>query len=244
MKNVFVTGAGSAIAHEVCKAWSIRKYQFYLVDKDAYKVEVIADDLRVRGANNVWQIARDLTEKDAGSQVVKEALRVMGSIDLVLVAHGYLGVQKEGEESLDHMNRIMDVNLISAIEILTELTRNDEKKAMTIGVISSVAGDRGREGNYIYGAAKGGLAIFADGMRSRFSKTGVHIITIKPGFVDTPMTKEFKKGILWVKPAQVARDIVLAIDKKKDLIYTPWFWRYIMWVIKIIPEAIFKKLSI
>lgn len=245
MKKVFITGAGSAIAHEVCKLWAVKKYQFFLVDKDEYKVSAVANDLKVRGAEKVWHVVKDLTIESAGMKVVREAQEAMGSIDLVLIAHGYLGVQKEGEESFEHMLKIMNINLNSAAEILTELTRDAESKSMTIGVISSVAGDRGREGNYIYGAAKGGLAVFADGVRNRLAKTSVHVVTIKPGFVDTPMTKEFdKKGLLWVKPDRVAKDIVLAMDKKKDIIYTPWFWRYIMLVIKMIPETVFKKMSI
>lgn len=245
MKKVFITGAGSAIAHEVCKLWCNREYQFFLVDKDQHKVAAIANDLKVRGAGSVWHVARDLTNESAGTMVVREALEVMGSIDLALIAHGYLGVQKEGEESFEHMLKIMNVNLNSAVEVLTELTKDALNKKMTIGVISSVAGDRGREENYIYGAAKGGLTIFTDGLRSRLAKTGIHVVTIKPGFVDTPMTKEIdKKGLLWVKPDRVALDIVLAINKKKDIVYTPWFWRYIMLVIKLIPETVFKKMSI
>jgi short-subunit dehydrogenase len=245
MKKVFVTGAGSAIAYEVCKVWAGRKYQFFLVDKDEDKLKTVTGDLKVRGADGVWYMAKDLTDKQASILAVKEAVKVMGSIDLALVAQGYLGIQKEGEETFDSALRVIDVNLVSAARVLTELTREAEKKNMTIGVISSVAGDRGREGNYIYGAAKGGLAIFADGIRSRLFKTGVHVVTIKPGFVDTPMTKDFeKKGLLWSKPDRVARDIVLAIDKKKDIVYTPWFWRYIMLIIKMIPEAVFKKMSI
>lgn len=245
MKKVFITGAGSNIAHEVCKLWATGKYQFFLVDKDEHKVTTVANDLKVRGADNVWHVAKDLTDEHAGAQAVTEALAAMGSIDLALLAHGYLGDQKKGEESFEHAAKILNVNFNSAAEVLTALTKDPENNKMTIGVISSVAGDRGREGNYIYGAAKGGLAIFADGLRSRLVKTEVHIVTIKPGFVDTPMTKDFaKKGLLWAKPDKVAQDIVLAMNKKKDIIYTPWFWRYIMLIIKHIPEAVFKKMSI
>jgi decaprenylphospho-beta-D-erythro-pentofuranosid-2-ulose 2-reductase len=245
MKKVFVTGAGSAIAHEACKIWAARKYQFFLVDKDEHKLKAVASDLRVRGATSVSYTAKDLTSEGAGALVVQEATIAMESIGVVLIAHGFLGTQKEGEESSDHLLKIMDINLTSAISVLTHLTKSAQNKRMTIGVISSVAGDRGREGNYIYGAAKGGLAIFADGLRNRLSSTNIHVLTIKPGFVDTPMTKDFdKKGLLWSKPGRVARDIVSAMDKKKDIIYTPWFWRYIMLVIKVIPERIFKKMSI
>ena len=245
MKKVFITGAGSAIAHEVCKRYALRKYQFFLVDRDEQKAAAVAKDLLVRGADKVWHVARDLTDKNAGIQVVQEAQQVMGSIDLALLAHGYLGDQSKGENDFEEASKIINVNFTSPSEILTELTKNSGNKEMTIGVISSVAGDRGRAGNYIYGSAKGGLAIFADGLRNRLASTNIHILTIKPGFVDTPMTKDFdKKGLLWAQPDKVAKDIVIAMNKKKDILYTPWFWRYILLIIKHIPEAIFKKMSI
>ncbi len=115
---------------------------------------------------------------------------------------------------------------------------------ITLAVISSVAGDRGRQSNYIYGAAKGGLTVFLQGLRNRLAPKGIHVLTIKPGFVDTPMTKDFKKGFLWVKPEAVARSIVKAVNKKRDVVYAPWFWRYIMLIIRLIPERIFKKMTL
>jgi decaprenylphospho-beta-D-erythro-pentofuranosid-2-ulose 2-reductase len=114
----------------------------------------------------------------------------------------------------------------------------------TIAVISSVAGDRGRKSNYVYGSAKGGLTIFLQGLRNALSGSGVHVLTIKPGFVDTPMTNDFTKGLLWAKPEKVAKDIKRAIDKKKNIIYTPWFWRWIMLIIRLIPESVFKKMNL
>jgi hypothetical protein len=111
-------------------------------------------------------------------------------------------------------------------------------------VVSSVAGDRGRQSNYVYGAAKGGLSIFLQGLRNRLSKFGVCVLTIKPGFVITPMTTEFKKGILWAQPKQVAKVIVSAIRKRKNVVYVPWFWRWIMFIIRSIPESIFKRMSL
>ncbi len=111
-------------------------------------------------------------------------------------------------------------------------------------MIGSVAGDRGRQSNYVYGTAKGALALFLQGMRNRLSKRGVQVLTIKPGFVDTPMTASFPKGPLWATPDKVAEDIEKAIDKRRDVLYTPGFWRLIMLIIKSVPEAIFKRLSL
>jgi short-subunit dehydrogenase len=111
-------------------------------------------------------------------------------------------------------------------------------------VISSAAGDRGRQSNYVYGAAKGAVSIFMQGLRNRLHSSGVRVLTIKPGFVDTPMTAAFSKGVLWARPQQVARGIYKAIEKKKDIVYLPWFWSPIMRVIRGVPEAIFKRLRL
>lgn len=113
-----------------------------------------------------------------------------------------------------------------------------------IAVISSVAGDRGRQSNYVYGSAKALVSAFASGMRQRLSKQGVHVITIKPGFVSTPMTAHLKQGALWAQPEQVAKDITRAIDQGQRVVYTPGFWRWIMLIIKHIPEFVFVKLKL
>jgi hypothetical protein len=107
-----------------------------------------------------------------------------------------------------------------------------------------VAGDRGRQSNYVYGAAKSMVSTFLQGLRNRLNGRGVHVLDIKPGFVDTPMTAEFKKGALWATPDQVAKAIVRAIKKRQNTLYTPFFWAGIMWIIRMIPEFIFKKLKL
>lgn len=137
------------------------------------------------------------------------------------------------------------VNFVSAASLLSHLANLMEKRrGGTIAVISSVAGDRGRQSNYVYGAAKAGLSAFASGLRNRLQKSGVSVVTIKPGFVDTPMTAHVKKGPLFATPEAVARGIVKAIDRRKDVVYVPGFWRPIMWLIRSIPERIFKRLSL
>ena len=111
-------------------------------------------------------------------------------------------------------------------------------------VISSVAGDRGRQSNYVYGSAKAAVTTFLQGLRNRLHPAGVQVLTVKPGFVDTPMTSAFPKGPLWASPEQIARGIHRAIQKRKDVVYLPGFWRLIMRVIREIPEAVFKRLSL
>ena len=139
----------------------------------------------------------------------------------------------------------LSTNAISTISLLTHLAnRLEMQKSGTIAVVTSVAGDRGRQSNYVYGAAKGMVSIFLQGLRNRLHKAGVNVLDIKPGFVDTPMTAEFKKGLLWAKPESVAGSIVNGIDRGKYEIYTPFFWRIIMLVIRNIPESIFKKANL
>jgi short-subunit dehydrogenase len=107
-----------------------------------------------------------------------------------------------------------------------------------------VAGDRGRQSNYVYGSAKAAVTAFTSGLRQRLYPKGVRVLTIKPGFVSTPMTAAFKKGVLWATPAKVAADIVRAMDRRSSVIYTPWFWRPIMWVIRSVPETVFRRLRL
>ena len=134
---------------------------------------------------------------------------------------------------------------MSVISLLTILANQLEHQGSgSIAVITSPSGDRGRQSNYIYGTAKGALTIFLQGLRNRLSKSNVHVLTIKPGFVDTPMTKDFKKGFLWVNPDVVSKGIYNAINKKREVVYLPFFWRYIMIIIKSIPEKLFKYLSL
>mgnify|MGYP000704499895 CR=1 FL=1 len=134
---------------------------------------------------------------------------------------------------------------MSTISLLTHIANKFEEQGKgTISVISSVAGDRGRQSNYIYGTAKGALNIFMQGLRNRLHRAGVQVLTIKPGFVDTPMTADLSKGILWVQPEKIADDIYQAIKKNKNEIYTPWFWRPVMMIIKSMPGFVFNRLKL
>jgi short-subunit dehydrogenase len=162
-----------------------------------------------------------------------------------LIAHGTLPDQQLTQRSVELTMKELSTNALSTISLLT-LVANvfESQKSGAIAVITSVAGDRGRQSNYIYGSAKAMVTTFLSGLRQRLTPQGIAVITIKPGFVDTPMTKEFKKGLLWAQPQQVAKSIVKACEKGSSVIYTPSFWALIMLIIKIIPERIFQKLKI
>ncbi|MGZ3747414.1 MAG: SDR family NAD(P)-dependent oxidoreductase, partial [Pseudobdellovibrionaceae bacterium] len=140
---------------------------------------------------------------------------------------------------------ILNSNFVSHVSLMEIIAQKmKQQKAGTIATLSSVAGDRGKQSNYVYGAAKAGKTTFAAGLRNRLYEFGVHVITIKLGFVDTPMTKDFKKGALWAQSTPVAKTIVQSIDQKRDIVYIPFFWKWIMHIIKSIPEAIFKRLKL
>ena len=169
-----------------------------------------------------------------------------GPFDLVVLAFGYLGDTHTAQRDTDEMAHILNANFTGAALALAHLANYLEEKGTPAGIIaiSSVAGDRGRQGNYIYGAAKGGLSIFLQGLRNRLAATSVHVLTVKPGFVDTPMTEGLDGLFLVASPERVAADIVRAYRQKKDVLYTPFFWRWIMLAVKSIPERIFKRAEI
>lgn len=245
-KNVLITGGGSAIAQQAAIIWAGRGYNIFIVDKEEKKAQAVANNLRVKGAKAVWSLMADLTDTAAIKSMLGKVQNIMGGVDILLVAQGYLGEQKLAEHSSDETEKIITTNFTGAVLVM-ELIAKDmaERKQGVIVAISSVAGDRGRKSNYAYGAAKGALAIWAAGMRHRLTDQGVNVVTIKPGFVKTPMTAAIEhKGMMWAEPVKVARDIVRAVDQKKAVIYTPWFWRWIMLAIVSIPNRLFNKLSI
>ena len=245
MKRILIIGATSAIAEHCARIWAARGDELYLVARNEAHVQTIAADLKVRGASSVAINCVDLNEMDRHVELLDAAENAMSGVDIVLVAHGTLSNQKLCEKSVSETLAEIQTNALSTISLLTIIAnRFEAKKRGTICVISSVAGDRGRSSNYVYGSAKAMVTAFTSGLRQRLYKSNVSVVTIKPGFVDTPMTSEFKKGFLWAKPNIVSTMIVNAIDKKKDEVYVPSFWFGIMIIIKKIPNFIFKRINL
>jgi decaprenylphospho-beta-D-erythro-pentofuranosid-2-ulose 2-reductase len=244
-KRILILGATSAIAMESAKIWASRGADLCLVARSEDKMSALSQDLETRGAKNVVSIQSDLSQIEAHAQLLRSISSQFGDFDTVLVAYGTLGSQKKCEESFEETLKELNTNFLSVVSILTPIANILETRGTgTIAVITSVAGDRGRKSNYVYGTAKGALSRFLQGLRNRFGKTGVHVVDIKPGFTDTPMTSDFPKGPLFVSPKVVGQGIVNAIDKKRNTAYIPWFWEGIMLIIKHIPEFIFKKMSL
>lgn len=245
MKKILIIGATSSIAENCARIWATRGDALHLVARNKQHVEAIASDLRVRGAAEVTTACLDLNNLDKHEDLLNAADDVLGNVDIVLIAHGTLSNQKSCELSVEETLQEIHTNAISTVSLLTLIAnRFEAKRDGTICVISSVAGDRGRASNYVYGSAKAMVTTLTSGLRQRLHKSNVAVVTIKAGFVDTPMTSDFKKGFLWAKPAAVSAIIVKAIDRKSAEIYVPSFWIFVMLVIRIVPTNIFNNIKL
>lgn len=216
-----------------------------LVARRAERLFTVAADLKTRGASQVETMVLDANDTSKHSALIEQAEAILRGLDTVIIAHGTLSDQTACERSFDDTITELHTNCLSVVSLLTHAANLFEaQKHGTIAVISSVAGDRGRQSNYVYGTAKAAVSVFLQGLRNRLYRSGVTVITIKPGFVDTPMTRAFPKGPLWASPRTVGKGIYQAIRRKRDVVYLPWFWRFIMLGIRLIPETRFKKMRL
>ena len=242
-KRILIIGVTSAIAESLARRPASKGTACYLTGRDTGRLEIIAADLRVRGAGQIEIESLDITDARALAGLVARAAEGLGGLDAVIVAAGLLPDQAEVNADANRLRDTFEVNALGAMVILNEAAAFFEQQGYgQIVAIGSVAGDRGRATNYAYGAAKGALEIFMSGLRQRLHPSGVQVLLVKPGFVDTPMTADFPKGPLWASPERVAQDIVRAMAKGRSVIYTPWFWRWIMLIIRHLPERLFVRL--
>jgi short-subunit dehydrogenase len=238
-----VFGATSAIAHAVARLYAAEGASLFLVARNAARLEALADDLRARGAAAVTTAVADLNDLDRHPELVEQARAALDGLDAVLIAHGTLSDQAACEADAALARAELTTNFLSPVSLLTALAPVLERQNRgSVAVIGSVAGDRGRGSNYVYGSAKGGLGVFVQGLRHRLGRSNVAVTLVKPGFVDTPMTAALPKGgPLWAKPERVAADIRRALDRGPAVLYTPWFWRWILLVIRLLPDAVFRR---
>ncbi len=248
LKRVIIFGATSAIAEQSARQLVAQGASLYCVGRNPDKLMALIKDLHVRAGDHqhIGYCVADLTDNAQHDHLIEAAEKELDGIDGVLIAHGTLPNQQACQADTAKTRQEIETNGLSVISLLTLLANRLEKQQSgVIAVISSVAGDRGRQSNYVYGAAKGMVTLFLQGLRNRLAKANVDVVTIKPGFVDTPMTAEFEKsGPLWAKPEQIAKGIVKAMQQGKSVVYLPWFWWGIMLIIKHIPEPIFKRMSL
>lgn len=244
-QNILIIGATSGIAEAVARRNAEQGARFFLVARNSNKLQAVSTDLAARGAKEVQTFVMDANDSDLVPQMVDAAWKAFGAIDVALVAHGTLPDQQRSESEIPYAIAEFRTNAESVIACLAGLAQRFEWQGKgVIAVIGSVAGDRGRASNYLYGAAKSAIDTYASGLRARLFRSGVHVLIIKPGFVKTPMTAQLKlPELLTVTPEIVARDIQKAIAKRKDLLYTPWFWKWIMLIIRWMPAPIFKRMK-
>lgn len=245
MKRILIVGATSAIAERYARIGAAAGGAFFLAGRNGPRLEAVAADLRTRGAADVHALVLDVDELDAHAGLVASAWEALGTVDVALIAHGTLPDQAACERDADLALRGFSTNAVATIGLMNRLAaRLEQQGSGTLAVISSVAGDRGRASNYVYGSAKAAVTAYASGLRQRLRGRGVNVLTVKPGFVDTPMTRAFRKGPLWATPEAVARGIDRAIARGRAVAYLPGFWWGVMRVITHIPEPLFRRLSL
>ena len=245
LERIVIFGATSAIAQAVARRFATRGARLHLIGRDPAKLAAVRADLSARGAPAVTSAVADLDDILFHRELIDEAERALGAIDAALIAQGTLSDQAACEKDFERTAAEWRTNFIAPSSLAAELAnRMEARGAGTIAVIGSVAGDRGRKTNYVYGTAKAALATFLQGLRGRLHGKGVAVVTVKPGFVDTPMTASFRKGLLWATPDQVAAGIVRAMERGTPEVYLPWFWWPIMFILRHVPERIFVRLNI
>lgn len=244
-QKIIVLGATSAIALEVERQLAQQGRELLLVARSPQRLAELQADLLARGAQQVLAYSADLASVQQHAALFEFARTSFPDFDSVLLAYGAMHDQKDSEASIDLLMEELKVNFVSACALLTLFASDLERRRTgCLAAITSVAGDRGRRSNYIYGSAKGALSLFLQGLRSRLHPAGVRVITIKPGPVQTPMTDHLPASSRFADPKQVACDIVGALDHgSPDVLYTPWFWRHIMTAFRTIPETLFKRLT-
>jgi len=245
MRRILIIGATSAIAEATARHFARDGDRLFLVGRNSERLSAVASDLKMRGATQVESEVVDVNDTDCHEALLDQVYSTLGGLDTVLIAHGTLPDQKACEASFSLTLQELQTNSLSTISLLTHIAnRFETQKNGSIAVITSVAGDRGRQSNYVYGTAKAAVNTFLQGLRNRLYLSGVHVLTIKPGFVDTPMTANFSKGLLWASPDTVGGGIYRSLLAGRNVVYLPWFWRGTMIMIRLIPERFFKRFKL
>jgi decaprenylphospho-beta-D-erythro-pentofuranosid-2-ulose 2-reductase len=244
-RKILVLGATSGIAEATCRIWALQGASMFLVARNPEKLAAVAADLRARGASYIDTAVVDLDDTEQHPALLAHAVNSLAGLDVAYLAHGVLGDQQKAEQDFHTAAHILHTNFMAPVSLLTWLANFCvQRRSGTIAVLSSVAGDRGRKSNYVYGSSKAGLSAFLAGLRNRVDREGVTILTIKPGPTKTAMTAGMKGHEKFADVDTVAQSIVKAIDNRQDNLYVPLQWQPIMFVIRNIPERIFKKLNL
>jgi decaprenylphospho-beta-D-erythro-pentofuranosid-2-ulose 2-reductase len=245
MQRILIIGANSSMAEAAARLWAKRGDRLFLLGRSDERLGALSADLTVRGAQMAGHGVFDANALDHHAEALEKAVHALGGLDVVLIAHGTLSEQDRAKVDVAYALHELTTNAISVVSLCSILANALEAQGHgTLAVISSVAGERGRQSNYLYGSAKALVTAFTQGLRNRLYSKGVHVVTLKPGFVATAMTAHLPQGPLFASADKAGACIVAAIDKKKDVAYVPGFWALIMFVIRAIPENLFKKLKL
>lgn len=245
-KRILVLGATSGIAEATCRLWAERGDHLFLIARSPQKLAAVAADLRTRGAGYVDTAVADLDDTARHPELLAGAINSLAGLDIAFLAIGTLGDQAEAERSFPAAHHILHTNFVAPASLLTWLGNYcAQRHSGTLAVLSSVAGERGRKSNYVYGSSKAGLTAFTDGLRNRIDRDGVRVMTIKPGPVRTAMIEDMKNPPPGVADVEtVAADLVRSIDRGQDIVYVPSAWRWKMAAVRAIPEPRFKKMNL
>jgi len=245
MNKVIIVGATSPVGRYIAHEFAMRGFSVMVAGRDRDEVSRIAQDIRVRFRTQVFEGFVRMEAFEEHEKFVQDAVAVMGGFDGVVVVAGSMEGVEEAKTNPQALRKVIEINFSGPASLITLCANRLVAQGRGfVAAVTSVAGDRGRATNYPYGSAKGGLSLFLQGLRNRLAPKGIQITTIKPGFIDTRMTFGMKKLLFLASPKKVAKQAVAAILAKKDVVYCPKIWWFVMTIIKLIPERIFKYLRI
>jgi decaprenylphospho-beta-D-erythro-pentofuranosid-2-ulose 2-reductase len=243
-KRIVIVGAASAIAEATARIWAAKGARFVLVGRNSDQVEAIAQHLKALGSPEARVVVLDCAKADPEAEL-SAMVQTLGGLDILLLAYGALADQRQIERHPKAVADLIQTNFTSAATwCLAASAILERQRSGVLLVIGSVAGDRGRQSNFIYGACKGALSLLVEGIAHKLAPVGARAVVIKPGFVDTPMTAAIEdKGLLWAKPAAVASIIAKSAERRSGpvTVYAPAYWRLIMLVVRTIPSSVFHK---
>ena len=245
MKKILIIGANSALALPCIKIWAKKDYSLFLVGRNEEKLKNLKNDLEKKYNINIQISVKNLINKKNCDELKDEYFRENNSLDILFICYGILGEQENLISNNDSLVNNVFVNSTSKMIIINSFLNHFKKqKKGSIAVITSVAGDIGKSSNFIYGSSNATLSNYLSGLRQYLFRFGVNVVNIKPGLLDTPMTSNFKKNFLFSNPNKVCITLVNSIEKKNNDVYLPFYWRYIIFVIKLIPKFLFNRLKI
>lgn len=246
MQTVLILGATSSIARAVAGEFASHGYDLILAGRDCEEMQTQVADLEIRYGVKARVYPFDALDLESHETILARCLSDAGErLAGAVLCVGYLGDQNAAQTDFREARRILDTNFTGCVSALNVISNHFEKQGSGfICALSSVAGDRGRQSNYFYGAAKAALSAYLQGLRNRLHRAGVRVVTVKPGFVDTRMTFGRPNLFLVASPQSVARGVYKAATDGKGVVYLPWYWRWIMLVVRLIPEGLFKRMRL